>query len=149
MRVKAGIYSGQTPTKGRLILRQGRGRHGTPSTNCRSPETRRTRTFQTIWNTVRITVVPVRWLGLCGRILGIALIGAVLAGVGFGLTRPVTSTLPPCLSYVHTTKCLQPGAYVNGISFPPLVVGAILAAIWLTQAILLLRGWLHPDPDWI
>ena len=91
----------------------------------------------------------VRWLGLCGRILGIALIGAVFAGMGFGLTRPVNSALPPCLSYVHTTKCLQPGEYVNRIPFPPLAVGAILAAIWLTPAILLVRGWLHPDPDWV
>ena len=103
-----------------------------------------------IWETERITLLLVRWLGLCGRILGIALIGAVLAGVGFGLTPSSGSrTLPPCLSYVHTTKCLQPGEYVNRISFPPLAVGAILAAIWLTLAILLVRGWLHPDPDWI
>jgi hypothetical protein len=97
-----------------------------------------------------IILLDVRWLGLCGRILGIALVGVILAGLGFGLTRSSGGhALPPCLSYVHTTECVQPGANISNISLPPLAVGAVLVTVWLTLAILLVRNWLRPEPDWI
>lgn len=78
-----------------------------------------------------------------------AVIGFVLIEVGFGLTAWSGSghPTPYCRHHVFT-NCVLPGANVSTIAFPGIVVAAIFAAIWSTIAVILVRTWRHPEPEW-
>jgi len=93
-------------------------------------------------------ISDVRWVGLSGRILAIMALGAVLVEVGFGLTPSsggeIARTCGPHLS----ANCALPGGIVGGVSFPPIVVAAILAAFWIALTGIVIRNWLHPAPEW-
>ena len=96
---------------------------------------------------VQVTLCVVRWLSLSGRVAAMVVIGAVMIALGFGLTHSSGHPTPPCTRHVGT-NCLLAGASVGEIAFPHIAVAVILAAIWSTLAILLVRNWQRPAPDW-
>jgi hypothetical protein len=80
--------------------------------------------------------------------LAIVAVGAVLVEVGFGLTPSSGSEIARVCGPHVSANCALPGGNVGGVSFPPIVVAAILAVVWIALTGIVVRNWLHPASEW-